>query len=220
MGSTMRVVIAEDSVLLRDGLVRMLRDAGEEVCAAVADADALMLEVARHRPDLALVDVRMPPTHTDEGTRAAQNIRDFHPRTAVLVLSQHVEVRHVMPLAGKRGFGYLLKDRVLEVDVFLDAARQVAGGGSILDAEVVRALVSGDRRDPLDALTQRERDVLVLMAEGRSNAAIASALSLTDRTVESHIRNLMQKLDLPGDADQHRRVLAVLAYLRGGDRQR
>lgn len=212
----MRVVIAEDSVLLRDGMVRMLRDAGEEVCATVADPDALLLAVAQHRPDLALVDVRMPPTHTDEGTRAAKAIREQHPRTAVLVLSQHVEVRHVLPLAGRSGFGYLLKDRVLEVGSFLDAARQVAAGGSVLDAEVVRAMVGGGAdADPLEALTQRERDVLALMAEGRSNASIARSLNLTDRTVESHIRNLMGKLDLSGDADQHRRVLAVLAYLRG-----
>lgn len=212
----MRVVIAEDSVLLRDGMVRMLRDAGEDVCATVGDPDALLLAVAQHRPDLALVDVRMPPTHTDEGTRAAKVIREQHPRTAVLVLSQHVEVRHVLPLAGRRGFGYLLKDRVLEVGTFLEAARQVAAGGSVLDAEVVQAIVGGGQdADPLAVLTRRERDVLSLMAEGRSNAAIARALNLTDRTVESHVRNLMSKLDLPADADQHRRVLAVLAYLRG-----
>jgi DNA-binding NarL/FixJ family response regulator len=213
----MRVVIAEDSVLLRDGLARMLRDAGEDVCAAVRDADALMLAVATHRPDLALVDVRMPPTHSDEGTRAARAIRERHPHTAVLVLSQHIEVRHVLPLAGRRGFGYLLKDRVLAVGSFLEAAREVAGGGSILDPEVVKALLAGHQGDdPLAELTRRERDVLALIAEGRSNAAIARALSLTDRTVESHVRNLMGKLDLQADGDHHRRVLAVLAFLGAG----
>jgi DNA-binding NarL/FixJ family response regulator len=212
-----RLVIAEDSVLLRDGMARMLRDAGEEVCAAVADPDALLLAVAAHRPDLALVDVRMPPTHTDEGARAARAIRERHPRTAVLVLSQHVEVRHVLPLAGRRGFGYLLKDRGLEVGTFLEAARDVAGGGSVLDPEVVRALlVAHDGHDPLSELTQRERDVLALMAEGRTNGAIARALTLTERTVESHVRNLMAKLDLTADGDHHRRVLAVLAFLGAG----
>jgi DNA-binding NarL/FixJ family response regulator len=215
-----RVVIAEDQVLLRDGLARLFADAGDEVVAQAGDAEALMAAVASHEPDLAVVDVRMPPTHTDEGTRAAREIRQRYPDVGVLVLSQHVESNHIVDLVTQGGFGYLLKDRVLGVSDFLDAARRVAGGGSALDPEVVSDLVAGSRADdPLSELTPREREVLELMAEGLTNAAIAKRLWLTERTVETHVRHVLMNLGLPADEDGHRRVLAVLAYLRAASPQ-
>jgi DNA-binding NarL/FixJ family response regulator len=211
----MRIVIAEDTVLLREGLAGLLEDAGHEVVARVGDAQALMAVVAEHEPDLAVVDVRMPPEYEDEGMRAAADIRREHPRTAVLVLSQHVETRHALELVAAGGFGYLLKHRVLDVDDFLDAARRVSEGGSALDPEVVATLLSPQpQEDGLGALTPREQEVLALMAEGLTNAAIAKRLWLTERTVETHVRSILGKLGLPLSGDDHRRVLAVLAYLR------
>jgi DNA-binding NarL/FixJ family response regulator len=211
-----RIVIAEDTVLLREGLAGLLEDAGHEVVARVGDAQALMSVVAEHEPDLAVVDVRMPPEYQDEGMHAAAEIRRRHPETAVLVLSQHVETRHALELVSAGGgFGYLLKHRVLDVDDFLDAARRVSEGGSALDPEVVAMLVSPpSHEDALAELTPREREVLALMAEGRTNAAIAKRLWLTERTVETHVRSILGKLGLPISGDDHRRVLAVLTYLR------
>jgi DNA-binding NarL/FixJ family response regulator len=210
-----RIVIAEDTALLREGLAGLLEDAGHSVVARVGDADTLLAVVAEHDPDLAIVDVRMPPTYEDEGMVAAAEIRRSHPRTAVLVLSQHVESRHAVDLVGTgSGFGYLLKDRVLDVDEFLEAAQRVAAGGSALDAEVVKQLLSPPQEDRLAELTPREREVLGLMAEGRTNASIAKHLWLTERTVETHVSSILGKLGLSGSADGHRRVLAVLAYLR------
>jgi DNA-binding NarL/FixJ family response regulator len=210
-----RVVIAEDQVLLREGLARLFSDAGEQVVARVGDADALLAAVESETPDLAVVDVRMPPTWTDEGTRAASTIRERAPSVGVLVLSQHVEGRHAVALVSQGGFGYLLKDRVLGVDDFLDAARRVARGGSALDPEVVGSLVGApEHADALADLTAREREVLGLMAEGLTNTGIAARLWLTERTVESHVRNVMMKLGLPAGEQDHRRVLAVLTYLR------
>ena len=211
----MRIVIAEDTVLLREGLAGLLEDAGHEVVARAGDAEALMAVVAEYEPDLAVVDVRMPPDYEDEGMRAAADIRREHPDTGVLVLSQHVETRHALELVGAGGFGYLLKHRVLDVDDFLDAARRVSEGGSALDPEVVATLLSPQPRDDtLGELTPREREVLALMAEGRTNAAIAKRLWLTERTVETHVRSILGKLGLPVSGDDHRRVLAVLTYLR------
>jgi DNA-binding NarL/FixJ family response regulator len=211
----MRVVIAEDSVLLREGLTRLLQEAGHDVVARVGDAEALLAAVEGQRPELAVVDVRMPPTFDDEGMRAAVQIRERHPSVAVLVLSQHVETRHVVELAASGGFGYLLKDRVLQVDDFLDATERVARGGSALDPEVVATLVTpSGRDDPLAGLTPREREVLGLMAEGRTNAGIARRLWLTERTVETHVSTILGKLGLPSSDDDHRRVLAALTYLR------
>jgi DNA-binding NarL/FixJ family response regulator len=209
-----RVVIGEDSALFREGLVLLLRDAGHEVPAAVGDAPALLDAVAREAPDLAVVDIRMPPDMEDDGARAAAEIRREHPGVAVMLLSQHVETRHTLDLVADGGFGYLLKDRVLDVDDFLDALRRVADGGSALDPEVVAALVGGGRGDPLSALSPREREVLGLMAEGRTNAGIARRLWLTDRTVETHVRSILGKLGIAASDDDHRRVLAVLAHLR------
>jgi DNA-binding NarL/FixJ family response regulator len=212
-----RVVIAEDQALLRDGLVRLFENAGHEVAAAVDDADRLRAAVSEHRPDLAVVDVRMPPAFKDEGIRAANWIRQTHPDVGVLVLSQHVESTGAIGLVTQGGFGYLLKDRVLDVKDFLDAARRVADGGSALDPKVVASLIGGER-DQLAALSEREREVLALMAEGLTNSAIAERLVLTQRTVEGHVRSVLMKLDLPPGDGAHRRVLAVIAYLRAAGR--
>jgi DNA-binding NarL/FixJ family response regulator len=212
-----RVVIAEDSVLLRVGLTRIIADAGEEVVATVGDADELLIAVERHQPDLSIVDVRMPPTHTDDGLRAAIAIRQRWPQIGILVLSQYVEERYATELlaASGVGIGYLLKDRVADVAEFVDAVRRVGSGGTALDPEVVaQLLVRARRQDPLERLTPREREVLSLMAEGRSNPAIARALVVTDKAVEKHVSNILTKLDLPPDEDDHRRVLAVLQWVR------
>jgi DNA-binding NarL/FixJ family response regulator len=209
-----RVVIAEDAVLLREGLAGLLEDAGHEVVGRAGDADTLLALVGEHAPDLAVVDVRMPPGFDDEGTRAAAEIRRSHPSTAVLVLSQHIETRHVVDLvAAGGGFGYLLKDRVLDVDDFLDAARRVSDGGSALDPQVVATLVARPSH-ALEELTPREREVLSLMAEGRTNGGIARQLWLTEKTIETHVRTILMKLGLQVSSDDHRRVLAVLTYLR------
>ena len=213
----MRVVIADDSVLLREGVARVLADNGFEVVAQVGDAAALERAVRNEKPDVAIVDVRMPPTHTDEGTQAAVRIRAEHPEIGVLVLSQVVEARHALTLFrdSPEGFGYLLKDRVVELDEFLSAVRRVANGGTVVDPDVVAQLLGRKREDdPLDELTPREREVLGLMAEGRSNHAIAEALVVTERAVEKHVTSIFSKLDLVNTPEDHRRVLAVLAYLR------
>jgi DNA-binding NarL/FixJ family response regulator len=212
-----RVVVADDSVLLREGLCRLLEESGFEVAGQAGDAEDLLRKVGAHKPDIAVVDVRMPPTHTDEGLRAAHRIREEHPATAVLVLSQYVEEAYALDLLSQstERTGYLLKDRVSDVDAFTDAVRRVANGGSALDPEVVALLLGRRRReDPLAALTAREREVLGLMAEGRSNNAIAEALVVTERAVEKHVTSIFSKLDLPPTVEDHRRVLAVLAYVR------
>jgi DNA-binding NarL/FixJ family response regulator len=214
----MRVVIAEDAVLLRAGLERLLAEGDFEVVGAVGDGPALIAAAATLRPDIAIVDVRMPPTHTDEGLRAALEVRRLVPETAILVLSQYVEERYALELIGSNaeGVGYLLKDRVADVSDFLAAVRRVGEGGTALDAEVVAQLLGRRRRgNPLEALSPREREVLALMAEGRSNAAIAAELVVTDGAVEKHVSNIFAKLGLPATASDHRRVLAVLTYLRG-----
>jgi DNA-binding NarL/FixJ family response regulator len=211
------VVVADDSVLLREGLVRVLTENGHDVVAAVGDGPSLVDAIDRHRPDVSVVDVRMPPSHTDEGLRAAVEARRLVPGTPVLVLSQYVEVSYADDLLADRSgaVGYLLKDRVAAITEFLDALNRVAGGGTVLDPEVVGQLLARRRRDdPLRQLTPREREVLGLMAEGRSNTAIAKALVVSDGAVEKHVRNIFTKLTLPPDDEQHRRVLAVLAYLR------
>ena len=213
----MRVVIAEDSVLLRAGLTRILADAGEEVVATVGDADELLGAVERHQPDLCIVDVRMPPTHTTEGLEAARRIRATHPHVAILVLSQYVETRYAIELIrdDPAGVGYLLKDRVTKVGDLADAVRRVAAGESVIDPEVVSRLLGRQRaHSPLDELTPREREILGLMAEGRSNQAIADALVLDPKTVEGHVSAIFGKLGLEPAAQDNRRVLAVLAYLR------
>jgi DNA-binding NarL/FixJ family response regulator len=212
-----RVVVADDSVLLREGVVRILAEAGFEVVGQAGDADELMLKVRSYSPDVAVVDIRMPPTHTDEGLQAAQEIREKHPGVGVLVLSQYIEPTYAMELLADsaEGVGYLLKDRVSDVHEFADAVRRVADGGSALDPTIVSQLV-GRRRgdDPLGRLTPREREVLSLMAEGRSNQGIAERLVVTERAVEKHVTSIFSKLRLPAATADHRRVLAVLAYLR------
>jgi DNA-binding NarL/FixJ family response regulator len=212
-----RVVLAEDSVLLREGIVRILEEAGIEVVGQAGDAEDLLRKVRAHKPDVAITDIRMPPSHTDEGLRAAHEIRGELPNIGVLVLSQYVEEGYAVDLLADNaaGVGYLLKDRVGDVSAFIDAVRRVSEGGSALDPEVVSQLLGRKRRDdPLDDLTAREREVLGLMAEGRSNHAIAEALVVTERAVEKHVTSIFSKLDLANTPQDHRRVLAVLAYLR------
>jgi DNA-binding NarL/FixJ family response regulator len=219
IGTRTRVVIAEDSVLLREGIVRLLEEEGFEVAGQAGDAEDLLRKVGAHKPDVAVIDVRMPPSHTDEGLRAARRIRAEHPSTAVLVLSQYVEEAYALDLLSEttESTGYLLKDRVADVKSFVDAVRRVADGGSALDPEVVSLLLGRRRReDPLAALTPREREVLALMAEGRSNLSMAEALVVSERAVEKHVTSIFSKLDLPPAAQDHRRVLAVLAFLRAG----
>ena len=213
----MRVVVADDAVLLREGVARILEEAGFEVVAQAGDGEDLLRKVRAHKPDVAVVDVRMPPTHTDEGLRAAREIRAELPQVGVLVLSQYVEEAYAVELLSEsaEGLGYLLKDRVSDIEGFADAVRRVAGGGSALDPEVVSQLVGRRRRDdPLGELSDREREVLSLMAEGRSNASIAERLVVTERAVEKHVTSIFSKLDLTATPETHRRVLAVLAFLR------
>ena len=215
----LRVAIAEDSVLLREGLVRLIEDGVGTVVAAVGDGPALVAAVVEHRPDVSVVDVRMPPTQRDEGLRAAIEARRLVPRSPMLVLSQYVEAQYASELLadGAGGVGYLLKDRVADVREFNDALRRVAAGGTALDPEVVAQLMVQRRRDDrLSELTPREREVLAAMAEGRTNAGIADLLSITEGAAEKHISSIFSKLDLPGTVDGHRRVLAVLAYLDSG----
>jgi DNA-binding NarL/FixJ family response regulator len=213
----LRLVLADDAVLLREGLVRLLTEQGHDVVAVVGDGESLVTTAAEHQPDVSIVDVRMPPTHTDEGLRAAVRIRAARPGAPVLVLSQYVEMSYADDLlADRRGaIGYLLKDRVADIAQFLEALERVAGGGTVLDPEVVAQLLVRRRaHDPLAPLTAREREVLALMAEGRSNTAIARQLVISEGAVEKHVRNIFTKLDLPPDHELNRRVLAVLAYLR------
>jgi DNA-binding NarL/FixJ family response regulator len=212
-----RVVIAEDLALLRDGLTRLLRDNGFEVVAAVRDSEALVRTVTKEHPDVAIVDVRLPPSFRDEGVRAALEVRRQAADTAILVVSQYVELTYATELLSdaRGGVGYLLKDRIMDVGEFVDAVRRVAGGGTALDPEVVAQLFSRRKDGPLQGLSPRELEVLGLMAEGRSNAGIAEALVLTVGAVEKHIANILMKLRLPPSESDHRRVLAVLAYLQG-----
>jgi DNA-binding NarL/FixJ family response regulator len=212
-----RVVIAEDSALLREGLARILAEGGFEVLSQCTNAEELLDAVRRRKPDVAVVDVRMPPTHTDEGARAAREIRDTHPEIGVLLLSQVIEAAHALALFSERpeGFGYLLKDRVLEIDDFLEAVRRVGRGGTAIDPDVIAQLLGRQREDdPLGELTPREREVLGLMAEGLSNRGICGRLFLSPKTVEAHVKNIFMKLGLMPEPDDHRRVLAVLAFLR------
>jgi DNA-binding NarL/FixJ family response regulator len=213
----MRVIVGEDSVLFREGIVRVLNEAGFEVVAQVGDAEELVEEASAHKPDVAIVDIRMPPTETDDGLRAAIEIRRRMPETGVMVLSQYLEEGYALDLIADtaEGTGYLLKDRVGDVERFADSVRRVGAGGSALDPEVVAHVLGRRRRDdPLAELTEREHEVLSLMAEGRSNAAIARELVLTTGAVEKHVASILGKLQLPPSSDDHRRVLAVLAYLR------
>ncbi|SHN47669.1 response regulator [Cryptosporangium aurantiacum] len=213
----MRLLIAEDQLLLREGLVRLFQDRGHEVVAAFGDAERVLPTIEDEHPDLVLLDVKMPPTYTDEGTRTALAIKRTSPEVGVLVLSGHIDRTHTADLVGLGGFGYLLKDRVLNVREFVAAATRVAEGGSALDPEVVGALMTARAdADPLASLSTREREVLGLMAEGLNNPAIARRLTVSERTVEGHVRHVMLKLDLAESEDGHRRVLAVLAYLRSG----
>jgi DNA-binding NarL/FixJ family response regulator len=212
----LRVVLAEDSVLLREGLLRLLADSGFDVVEACGDAESFLRAVERHRPDLVIVDVRMPPTFTDEGVRAALVVRKQFPDVAVLVLSQYVEENYATELVASRsgGIGYLLKDRVADVGDFIESLRRVAAGGTALDPEVIQQLLArANRRDPLARLTPRETEVLGLMAEGRSNTAIAATLVVGEGAVEKHVSSIFSKLDLPPAAQDHRRVLAVLRWL-------
>ena len=213
----MRVVVADDSVILREGLARLLTEAGFDVVAQAADADELLHAVEHHRPSVALVDIRMPPTHTDEGIAAARKIRERWPEIGILVLSQHVQPGYAIELLseGAEGIGYLLKDRVSDLDALAEGVRRVADGGSVLDPSVVVQLVEKPRRgdDPLAELSDREREVLAAMAEGRSNKAIAQRLFISEHTVEKHVKSIFGKLRLPDSAEDHRRVLAVLSFL-------
>jgi DNA-binding NarL/FixJ family response regulator len=213
-----RLVLADDFLLFREGLARLAAEAGFAVVAQVADAAALMASVAAHLPDVAVVDIRMPPTNTTEGLVAATEIRRMHPRVGVLVLSHHVEVHHAAQLlsADGAGVGYLLKDRVNDLEAFATALRRVGDGERVIDPQVAACLLARPRaRGPLDELTDREREVLRLMAEGRSNQGIRTQLGVSDRTVETHVRSILMKLDIQDTLDDHRRVLAVLSYLRG-----
>ena len=211
----MRVVLGEDSVLLRAGIARLLEDSGFEVVGQAGDADDLLRKVRGHKPDIAIVDIRMPPTHTNEGLRAARVIRTELPNTGVLVLSQYVEQDYAIELLSDSAerVGYLLKDRIADIERFIDSIRRVADGGSVLDPEVVNEMLGRRTTGPLDELTPREREILALMAEGRSNHAIADQLVITNRAVEKHVTSIFAKLNLHATADDHRRVLAVLTYL-------
>lgn len=212
----MRVLVADDEVLLREGLCRLLEDAGMEVVARAGSAEEALRKAGAYRPDVAILDIRMPPTHTDEGLRVAELLGERHPEVGVLVLSQYVESQFALRLLNRRtkGIGYLLKQTVAEVEVFVAAVRRVGAAGAAVDPRVVAAAVNRRRaRDPLAVLTGRERDILGLMAEGRSNAGIAKALFLSPKTVEAHVRSILMKLELPLDEDENRRVLAVLRYL-------
>jgi DNA-binding NarL/FixJ family response regulator len=213
----MRVVIADDATILREGAARLLQDAGFDVVGQAGDADDLMRKVRAHKPDVAIVDVRMPPDNTDDGLRAAVAIRDELPGTGILLLSQYVEDRYLAQLLadGAQGVGYLLKDRVADVGRLTEAVQRIADGGSVLDPEVVQQMLGRARdRGPLDTLSAREKEVLALMAEGRTNRAIAGELYVSERSVERHVTSIFNKLDLPTGEEDHRRVLAVLAYLR------
>lgn len=212
----MRVVVAEDSVLFREGLVRVLEEQGHQVVDAVGDADALRASVATHLPDLAIIDIRMPPDMESDGARAAEALRESHPEVALVLLSQHLELRYCLGLIGTSGFGYLLKDRVLDLQEFDSSIRRVGDGGVALDPAVVQALVR-DRQasSALDALSDREREVLAVVAQGHSNSAVAAVLFLSERTVEAHMRSVFSKLDLRDDGTTHRRVRAVVAWLDG-----
>jgi len=214
----MRVVIAEDSVLLRAGIQRLLADENIETVAATEDGDGLLIAVSEHRPDLAIVDVRMPPSFTDEGLRAALKAREQQPGLPVLVLSQYVEERYAVELlsGGAGGVGYLLKERVADVAEFVDAVQRVAGGGTCIDQEVIAQLMARGRRNPIDVLTPREREVLGLMAQGLTNVAIAKSLTVSDGAVEKHVGNIFSKLGLEPSAEEHRRVRAVLTFLERG----
>ena len=212
----MRIVIADDAALLREGAARLLEDAGHEVVAQAGDADDLLRKVRTHQPDMAIIDVRMPPDNTDDGLRAALTIREELPDVAVLLLSQYVESRYLSQLLGRGpdGVGYLLKDRVADVELLTEAVQRVGAGGSVLDPEVVALMLGRSREQgPLESLTERERAVLSLMAEGRTNRAIAAELLLSERAIERHVTSIFMKLDLPTTEQDHRRVLAVLAYL-------
>jgi DNA-binding NarL/FixJ family response regulator len=212
-----RVIVADDSLILREGLTRLLEEVGFEVVAQAADGEELLAAVAEHAPDVAIVDIRMPPTHTDEGLRAAREIRTRHPGIGILVLSQFARPSYAMELlsAGTEGVGYLLKDRVSDLHELADSVRRIGAGGSVLDPSVVSQLVGRplQGRDPLEDLTERELDVLGSMAEGRSNRAIGEALSISEHTVEKHVKSILGKLRIPASADDHRRVLAVLTFL-------
>ena len=213
----MRVILADDSMLLREGLARLLTEAGFDVVGQAADGDELLALVEEHRPDVAIIDIRMPPTHTDEGLRAACAIRERWPGVGILVLSQFARPSYAFELlqAGTEGIGYMLKDRVSDLETLADGVRRVAAGGSVLDPSVVGQLVGRPRRgrDPLEELTDREREVLALMAEGRTNRAIAEQLVIAEHTVEKHVSNVMGKLRIPASSDDHRRVLTVLTFL-------